>query len=44
MSLLDELKRRSWINEAANSAAEEDFSQAIRQALPGFDTSDYENN
>lgn len=32
----DELKLRSRINEKANTASDEDFSNAIRRGLPGF--------
>ena len=32
----DELKLRSRINEKANTARDEDFSNAIRRGLPGF--------
>ena len=31
-----DLKRKSLINEVANSAAEESFGQTIRENLPGF--------
>ncbi len=32
----DELKQKSWINDRANSADENNFSETIRSGLPGF--------
>ena len=38
-----ELKARSHINESANSATPEEFSQAIRMNLPGYESREFEH-